>query len=87
LEDVLKALLLQVKHPSLLLLVQVAQVGWQVKATQFPLASNWNPLMQEQVPSVFKKALTLQLLHPLTFALLQLSQRLLQFKQFPFASV
>jgi hypothetical protein len=86
-EEVLKALLLQVRHPSLLLLVQEAQVGWQVKATQFPLTSNWNPLMHEQVPSLFKKAFTLQLLHPLTFALLQLSHLLLQFKQLPLTSM
>jgi hypothetical protein len=43
--------------------------------------------MHAQVPSLFKKALTLQLLHPLMFALLQLSHLLLQFKQLPFTSM
>lgn len=43
--------------------------------------------MHEQVPSVFKKPFTLQLLHPLMFALLQLSHLLLQLKQLPFTSM
>ena len=78
---------LQVRQPSGLLFVQVEQVWWQFTATQFPLVSNWNPLKQEQVPSEFKKALFLQLMHPFELALLQFAHLLLQFWQFPFPSI